>query len=236
MAWYVFALVDAIPSGRAGRGLTGALSIRRIAGAFAIVERRADVPPMEFGSLKKHQEVVGRIASRVPAILPVRFGTLLESADLEESVRDRDEEIAEAFDLVRDRVQFTWRRQVRGARRKAEGALRETRGARRADGGSTSETRADQPTSGAEYLRQAARAAAPAPPAAFRALGATLGPLVAARRYQPGTAVLAEAVYHLVEKKHVTRYLAAADSLKTSSPALVMSGPWPPFAFAPEIL
>jgi len=236
MAWYVFALVDAIPSGRAGRGLTGALSIRRIAGAFAIVERRADVPPMEFGSLKKHQEVVGRIASRVPAILPVRFGTLLESADLEESVRDRDEEIAEAFDLVRDRVQFTWRRQVRGARGKAEGALRETRGARRADGDSTSETRADQPTSGAEYLRQAARAAAPAPPAAFRALGATLGPLVAARRYQPGTAVLAEAVYHLIEKKHVTRYLAAADSLKTSSPALVMSGPWPPFAFAPEIL
>jgi hypothetical protein len=223
MAWYVFALVDAIPSGRAGRGLTGALSIRKLAGAFALVERRADVPPTEFGSLKKHQEVVGRIASRVPAILPVRFGTLLESADLEESVRDRDEEIAEAFDMVRDRVQFTWRRRVRGARR-------------RADGDSKSETPADLPKSGAEYLRQAARAASPAPPASYRALGATLGPLVAARRYQPGTAVLAEAVYHLVEKKHVRRYLAAADSLKSSSPALVMSGPWPPFAFAPEIL
>jgi hypothetical protein len=243
MAWYVFALVDAIPSGRAGRGLTGALSIRKLAGAFALVERRADVPPTEFGSLKKHQEVVGRIASRVPAILPVRFGTLLESADLEESVRDRDEEIAEAFDMVRDRVQFTWRRRLRGARREVGGArrevggaLRETRGARRVDGDSKSETRADLPTSGAEYLRQAARAAAPAPPAAYRALGATLGPLVAARRYQPGTAVLAEAVYHLVEKKHVTRYLAAADSLKSSNPALVMSGPWPPFAFAPEIL
>jgi hypothetical protein len=236
MAWYVFALVDAIPSGRAGRGLTGALSIRKLAGAFAVVERRADVPPTEFGSLKKHQEVVGRIASRVPAILPVRFGTLLESADLEESVRDRDEEIAEAFDMVRDRVQFTWRRRVRGARREVGGARRETRGARRADGDSKSETRADLPKSGAEYLRQAARAVAPAPPAAYRALGATLGPLVAARRYQPGTAVLAEAVYHLVEKKQVTRYLAAADSLKSSSPALVMSGPWPPFAFAPEIL
>jgi hypothetical protein len=236
MAWYVFALVDAIPSGRAGRGLTGALSIRKLAGAFAVVERRADVPPTEFGSLKKHQEVVGRIASRVPAILPVRFGTLLESADLEESVRDRDEEIAEAFDMVRDRVQFTWRRRVRGARREVGGARRETRGARRADGDSKSETRADLPKSGAEYLRQAARAAAPAPPAAYRALGATLGRLVAARRYQPGSAILAEAVYHLVEKKHLTRYLAAADSLKGSSPALVMSGPWPPFAFAPEIL
>ena len=62
MAWYVFALVDALPATRAGQGLTGPLSIRKLAGAFAVVERRADVPPVEFGSLKKHQEVVARLA------------------------------------------------------------------------------------------------------------------------------------------------------------------------------
>ena len=109
MAWYVFALVDAIPSRRAGKGLTGQLSIRELAGAFAVVERRADVPPLEFGSLKKHQQVVTRLARQVPAILPVRFGTLLEDEHLDEATRERDDEIAEAFDVVRDRVQFTWR-------------------------------------------------------------------------------------------------------------------------------
>ena len=45
----------------------------------------------------------------MPAILPVRFGTLLEADHLDEATRERDDEIAEAFDVVRDRVQFTWR-------------------------------------------------------------------------------------------------------------------------------
>ena len=104
---------------RAGKGLTGPLSIRKLAGAFAVVERRADVPPVEFGSLKKHQEVVARLARQVPAILPVRFGTLLDDDHLDEATSERDDEIAEAFDLVRNRVQFTWR--VVGGRRSGVG-------------------------------------------------------------------------------------------------------------------
>lgn len=227
MAWYVFALVDAPPPARAGRGLGGPLSIRKIAGAFAVVERRADVPPTEFGTLKKHQEIVGRLAARVPAILPVRFGTLLEQEHLDEVLRDRDDEIAEAFDLVRDRVQFTWRLRVK-----------EGRGPRAIGGApsSTIEGDAKQPASGAEYLRRAARASNPSPPAAYRPLAATLGSLTSRQRYQAGTAVTAEALYHLVEKNLVKRYLAAAEAMETSTPPLVMSGPWPPFAFAPEIL
>ena len=109
MAWYVFALVDAIPAGRAGKGLSGALSLRKLPGGFLVVERRADVPPAEFGSLKAHQDVVARLAKQVPAILPVRFGTLLETGQLDEALQERDEEIHEAFALVRGRVQFTWR-------------------------------------------------------------------------------------------------------------------------------
>lgn len=235
MAWYVFALVDAIPSGSAGKGLTGALSIRKLAGAFVVVERRADVPPVAFGTLKTHQEVVSRLAAHVPAILPVRFGTLLEPADLEEAVEERDEEIADAFDLVRDRVQFTWRGP--GGRRSDAGGRRlEAGGGRLEAGGGKSERRADHPKSGAEYLRRAARAANPAPPAAFRVLGSKLAPLISGQRHQPGTAALPEAVYHLVEKSDVRRYVAAAAALKKSSPLLSMTGPWAPFAFAPEIL
>jgi hypothetical protein len=218
MAWYVFALVDRVPSGVAGRGLTGALALRKLAGAYALVERRADVPPVAFGTLKKHQDVVSRVAKQVPAILPVRFGTLLESADLEEAVEERDEEIAGAFDLVRDRVQFTWR--TSKPRREARGASRDAR----------------QPASGAEYLRRAARAANPAAPAAFRALQPTLAPLAVRQRYQPGTPALPEAVYHLVDKSDARRYAAEAAALKDTSPMLTVTGPFPPYAFAPQIL
>jgi hypothetical protein len=227
MAWYVFALVDAAPSANAGKGLSGALSIRKLAGAFVVVERRADVPPVEFGSLQKHQEVVARLAKTVPAILPVRFGTLLEPEHLEEAVQERDDEIGEAFDLVRNRVQFTWRL----ARRKTEDRRRKTEtGKRRTeDGKQTAET-------GTAYLRRAARAASPPPAAAFRPLRAPLSRLVAAQRYQPGTEALPEALYHLVEKKKVARYLAAAAAVTTSSPGLNLTGPFPAFAFAPEIL
>lgn len=228
MAWYVFALVDAVPPGGAGKGLTGALSLRKLAGGFAVVERRADVPPVAFGTLKKHQDVVSRLAKQVPAILPVRFGTLLEVADLDEALQERDAEIAEAFDLVRDRVQFTWRkarREARGARRDPEGATREPGGTARAAA-----------LSGTQYLQQAARAANPPPPAAFRALRTGLAPLVVRQRYQPGTAALPEAVYHLVAASDVRRYTATAAGLDPTAPQLAMTGPFAPFAFAPEIL
>jgi hypothetical protein len=221
MAWYVFALVDEVPAGRAGKGLTGPLSVRRLAGAFAVVERRGDVPPVEFGSLKKHQDVVARLARQVPAILPVRFGTLLDEEHLDEATSERDDEIAEAFELVRDRVQFTWRI---------------NRGRGIGDRGSGRKPQRDLPKSGAEYLRRAARAANPAPPAAFRALRPKLAPLMAKQRYQPGTAAIPEAVYHLVDKATVDRYVAAASAVKKTSPRLAVTGPFPPFAFAPEIL
>jgi hypothetical protein len=240
MGWYVFALVDAIPAGRAGKGLTGALSLRKLPAGFVVVERRADVPPAEFGSLKKHQDVVARLATQVPAILPVRFGTLLETGHLEEALQERDEEILEAFDLVRGRVQFTWRIKGRsgigdrgsGVAAKA-GANVGAPLARRSlgEGG-----KRDQPASGAEYLRRAARAANPAPPPAFRALRTTVSPLAEKQRYQPATPAIPEAVYHLVEQKNVDRYAAAAGALKKTSPQLTVSGPFPPFAFAPEIL
>jgi gas vesicle protein GvpL/GvpF len=217
MAWYVFALVDAAPTGAAGSGLSGALSLRKLAGAFVVVERRADVPPVAFGTLRKHQDVVSRLAKQVPAILPVRFGTLLEPSELDEAVDERDEEIAEAFDLVRDRVQFTWR-----AAGKPKRAARVT-------------SRAGA-VSGTQYLRRAARAANPPAPAAFRPLRATLAPLAVRQRYQPGTATLPEAVYHLVGRADVREYTAAAAALGNTTSSIAVTGPFPPFAFAPEIL
>jgi hypothetical protein len=220
MPWYVFALVDEPPAARLGRGLRGPLAARRLPGGFAIVERRADVPPAAFGTLRTHDAVVTRLAAAVPAILPVRFGTLLELEDMEETLADRQPDIVEAFDRVRGRVQFTWRAQAAG-RRGAE--TRHAKAAVQNDAGP-----------GAEYLRRAAAKAAP--PAAFRAVREKLRPLLAEERYQPATASLPNTLYHLVERGSVSRYRRMARTLASASPALRLSGPFPPFAFAPELL
>ncbi len=219
MQWYVFALVDAAPDGRLGRGLRGPLRARPMGGAFAIVERRADVPPAELGSLRAHQAVVSRLANAAPAILPVRFGTLLEEDALDEVLNERDEEIAEAFALVRHRAQFTWRRDQPSAS-KAPETLKVS--------GSTG--------GGAAYLRRAANAANPTPPAAFRLLRDRLHAFVVRERFQPAASGTPDTLYQLIEKTAIGRYRKVADALALTAPDVTVSGPWPPFAFAPELL
>lgn len=215
MPWYVFALLDAPPA-KGGRGLSGPVAIRRIDGGFAAVERRADVPPFDFGTLQAHERVVERLAALVPAILPVRFGTLVSSSDLETSFADRGEELTEAFDRVRGRVQFTWRsasaRPV--ARTRAKAAL----------------TR-----SGTDYLRRAARAAHPPPPASFRRIR-PLGSLAAEERFAPPTTFVPAALYHLVDRVRASAYALAAADVRAHAPSLTWSGPFAPYAFAPELL
>ena len=221
MPWYVFALVDEKPRGRPGTGLAGGLLAQPIAGGFAIVERRADVPPPELGTLKKHDAVVTRLADAVPAILPVRVGTVPDADEIEEALLARDEEIAEAFDAVRGRQQFTWRR-----------AARASRGVPAGTGGQGAKAAA----SGTAYLRAAARASRPAPPPAFRAAREKLGPFVAAERYQPATATLPDSLYHLVDRGSAARYRLVARKLALARPQVRVTGPFPPFAFVPELL
>jgi hypothetical protein len=219
MPWYVFALVDEPPA-RPGAGLSGRLSARAVPGGFAIVERRADVPPIEFDTLNKHDQILARLARDVHAILPVRFGTLLELDEIEEALGERDEEIADALAAVRDRVQFTWRRSGPQARAA-------TRGPRKTAAGRSK-------VSGTEYLRQAA--ARSAPPAAFRGVREKLRPLVAAERFQPAGPSLPDSLYHLVDRGAVERYRLIAGRLAATTPVLAMSGPFAPFAFTPDLL
>lgn len=219
MPWYVFALVDAAPSGAKGRGLSGPLALRRVPGGFAVVERRADVPPIELGSLKRHQAVLTRIAPRVPAMIPVRFGTLLDDDAMDDALGERGPEIAEAFDAVRGRVQFTWRRQAARARR----AL-------------TARSAAGSALSGREYLRRAAQAANPKPPAAWRAVRVQVGASIVAERYQPASERGPESLYHLVARSAARRYRSLAAALSEADPRLRVTGPWPPFAFVPDML
>ena len=218
MAWYVFAFVDERPAGRCGSGLSGTLSVRAVPGGFAVVERRVDVVPAELGALKTHDAVVARLAGTLPAILPVRFGTLMEMGEIEDALQDREAEMAEAFARVRGRVQFTWR----DVRREARSARRETAGAKAA--------------TGTAYLRRAAQAASPTPPPVFKTVRDSLGPLVVEERYQATTSPLPAALYHLVDRGNRDRYRLTAQTLAAASSALRVTGPWAPFAFTPDLL
>jgi len=215
MAWYIFALVDAPPQ-RTGRGLSGPLAIRRFDGGFAAVERRADVPPFDFGTLQAHERIVERLAALVPAILPVRFGTLLTSSDLETSFVDLGEELSEAFDRVRGRVQFTWR----------SAAARPVARTR---------AKAARTRSGADYLRRAAHASHLPPPSSFRRIRG-LANLAAEERFAPPTTVVPAALYHLVDRVRAGAYALAAADVRAHAPGLTWSGPFAPYAFAPELL
>jgi hypothetical protein len=63
-----------------------------------------------------------------------------------------------------------------------------------------------------------------------------LRPLVAAERYLPASASLPESLYHLVDGRSAGRYRTIADRLASGSPAINVTGPFPPFAFAAELL
>jgi hypothetical protein len=45
-----------------------------------------------------------------------------------------------------------------------------------------------------------------------------------------------DTLYQLIEKTAEKRYRATADAVMLTNPSLTMTGPWPPFAFAPETL
>jgi hypothetical protein len=152
----------------------------------------------------------------------------MESDEIDEALADRDDELSEAFARVRGRAQFTWRisSSARGLSAAARGAKADARIAAGAAGAMT----------GAEYLREAARSARPALPAAFRAVRDKLRPFVAADRYQAATPALPASLYHLVDRASIERYTGAAEKLASAIPSLRLSGPFPPFAFTPELL
>ena len=62
-----------------------------------------------------------------------------------------------------------------------------------------------------------------------------LGPLVAAERVESGQRGLRVAVFHLVATTNVDAYRTRAASIRLYSYPLTVSGPFPAFAFAPEL-
>jgi hypothetical protein len=226
MSVYVYALLDAPPRPDAGAGLSAEpLRVLRVGDLLAAVGEMTERPALSEVTLRAHDAVVRRLAAAVDAILPVRFGSLLSEASLTDVLAARGRELREALALVTGREQMTLR--LLGPATPAPTAAE------------TVET-VDDVGPGTRYLdaRRAEWRRAHAVPE-LAPLRPALAALVRAERVTRHDATpLLASVYHLVDRGAAAAY---AEALARAAEALapiraVASGPWPPYAFAPEAL
>jgi hypothetical protein len=214
-ALYVYAFL-AGPLARAGRGLAGeAVRVVPCAGLHAAVGRLDAAPDATADALRAHDAVVRRLAARAGALLPARFGSLVEDeAALARVVAPLAVGLGEALALVAGREQMTLR--VLGEASPGREPL-------------------DAPAGpGTRYLLRAAGRFA------LRELDpvrAALSGRVVAERVEPhARPPLLASVHHLIPRGEARGYEAAvrAAAPAVAPLALRVSGPWPPYAFAPH--
>ena len=207
MTLYVLALSDApvLPWEEDGRRIESI----QVEGISVVGERRGDVPAVSEAELHRQHAIVQRISNAVPAVIPARFGSLLDEAELSVILRERRALIGTALDRVRDKVQMTLR--IAGA-------------AAPPDAPSTA--------SGREYLERRRNVLAPVPPAHVDGVLRDLRTLIVDERRRPierGSLT----IYHLVARADVKEYRDVVNRARVAGVA--MSGPWAAFAFAPDL-
>ena len=224
----VYALVS---SSRPVRRLTGiageplrAISFDHVIAVIGYVRRR---PAASARNLRQYAAVVESIAARVPAILPVRFGTTFD--DLEELtlvLRSRKSALRQRVRAVRGRTQMTIRLVSESESGDASRAS-QSRAAGRAR--VRLEHRATQ---GTQYLQQRLaqlRTAHDVPELA--AIRPAIRRFVKDERVEWRNGVAT--VHHLIPRAMAERYRAAVTGAAAESGVrLVVSGPFAPYAFA----
>ena len=209
---YVFALAD--PGRPRTIRLLGHQLHRLSLGAVdAIVERRRGRVKPTTKALQQQHAIVGLLVSRTRALLPARFGSTIEREALRAIAASRTPEILDALARVRGRRQMTIR--VFGS-------------------GDRTVPTDDRTTSGTAFLKSRHARAHHVPPE-VDAIRTALGSLTQGERVERGQGVLRVTVYHLVSTQDIESYARVAGALVISPHQLTVSGPWPAFAFAPEL-
>ena len=196
----------------------------KVDSVFAAIERRSAPPTVSEVELRSQHDVVNAIFDRVDDLLPVRFGAWIETQELADIVGRQKTAIVDALQLVRGRVQMT----IRFLSPRPE-ARPDRRSGERAE-------------SGTEYL-QARRGAELWMPEEAAALRSAVGDFVVAERisaaldrkltsFEPARLGSVPSLYHLISRDHVPTYMAATQPFERAT--VIVSGPWPPFAFAPD--
>jgi gas vesicle protein GvpL/GvpF len=205
---YVYAFV-AWPGSDAP--MPAGVRIVKLAGVCVAVNASAPPEPTLEALCAQHETVV-RLAHLFEAVLPVRFHTALSRAELVRVVAGHKQTIVEGLEHVRGHAQMSLR---------LPGVLPRAR----------SEPKA---SSGTEYLQ--AKGGCVTVPPSMRPLRDAVAALVADERVDVDPR-LGTVLRHLVARRHVPVYVRrvrAAANERTGA-RLVITGPWPPFAFVPEL-
>jgi hypothetical protein len=227
---YLYAIVGKAPAAPLGGGLRDEpLSLLTGGDVVAVVGEMDEPPAATSPAVLGHDAVVRRLADLSEAILPARFGTVQEMPALVDWLASAAAGLEEALRLVAGREQMTLH--------VFDGDAPATpRAADEADEG-VGQT---LPGPGARYLvarrlhwRQ--RESLPE----LEPLRPRLHGLVAAERVEPRTTPPFRAsVYHLIDRgqSHAYRELVETNLDLLAGVRLRVTGPWPPYAFAPALV
>ena len=225
---YVYALVAAAPPPEAlGAGLAGEpIRVVPCEGVLAAVGEMEGPPELAAPALRAHDATVRRIAAATAALLPARFGSMArDDEELREALRPRATALRDALEMVRGCEQMTLRF---AAAEGADPAVLAPRGALPEVGGP-----------GTRYL--ASRRAEEEPraiPEIARVLEAA-APLVRGQRLETHhRPPLLASAYHLVARGDLEPYRGRVAAAAAGEPRLrvLVSGPWPAYAFGPREL
>ena len=210
---YVYAIARAPLPARMrvlGRSLR-TITIGRVAVIAGSPPARARVTADD---LQQQHAVVVQLAARTDAVLPVRFGSAIARSALTTLVQERQSELVRALRLVRGRSQMTVR----------------------VFGTPDAVDRSDARSSGTAFL-EALRDRARHEPAEVDAFRRAVGRHAVAERVDVGDRRVRATIFHLVPRRSIAAYRRAASAAAASLPCTVsITGPWPPFAFVPELL
>ena len=212
------------------RRQSGPIRVRGVAGETlqaihvgqldVIVGQVRAVPEPTPINLRRYDRMMSALWRRMPALLPARFGT---------TARD----VADVKGMVEPR-ELALRHRLRSVRGRAQMIVRIVQGSGIGDQGSAKPCSPSpvpnprSPTRGRSYLR--ARQREHAVPA-FDPLRARVRRWVREERMEKRGDVAS--IYHLIPAGSAPRYRAALDAAaREAGVRVIVSGPWPPYAFA----
>lgn len=207
----VYAIVSAGASPSAFQAREGErLRLIRHGPLAAVVREVPRAPAPTTVNLRRYDRTMQAVAKRFDAMLPARFGTCMSREELVFILSSRRAAFAPALARVRGRVQMTVRMVGDEPRRPPLPVT--------------------LPSSGADYLRARSRQAAVP---AFDPLRTAVRRWVRAERVERRGGVAT--VYHLIPRSSADAYREAARRAGAASGLpIIVSGPWPPYAFGSD--
>lgn len=186
-----------------------------IGNVAAVIEKRAP-PDFTTDAVRQQHALITRLTARLPVLLPARFGSVTDEPALRTLVSRHRPEILAAFEQVRGCVQMTVR--IFGT---SDDVPEEPRSAAR---------------TGTEFLERARERSKYVRPEAG-IVRAEMSAFLKAERVAAGERQGLLTVFHLVPLERLDMYRQRASGLQSMLPrhVVTVTGPWPVFAFAPEL-